>query len=349
MSESGTDPERPTPNQSMLVEPGSQAWLDQVVEDVFDPDAPIVDAHHHLWPMGGVLPYGLAELEADVNSGHDVIATVFMECGAAYRDDGPRHLRPVGETEFVAMAAAAASRPLIAGIVGRTDLTDHEHLDEALAAHEQAGRGLFRGIRHAGSRAEHPELLRIPGNAPQGLYADTAFRAGVTALGERGLTYDTWHYHHQNREFLDLVRAVPGTTIVLDHFGTPLGVGPYASRREEIFGHWCDDIAEIAACANVVAKLGGLAMPDNGFGWDRAARPATSAELVAAQGRYYEHTIQSFGPDRCMLESNFPVDRWSVSYRVLWNALKTMIAGYDAAERDAMVRGTAGRVYRVTV
>ncbi|HEY3484023.1 MAG TPA: amidohydrolase family protein, partial [Ilumatobacteraceae bacterium] len=260
---------------------------------------------------------------------------------------GPRHLRPVGETEFVAAAAAATTRPLIAGIVARTDLTDHEHLDEALDAHEAAGRGLFRGIRHSGSRAEHPEVLRIPGNAPAGLYSDPAFHAGVAALGARGLTYDTWHYHYQNREFLDLLRAVPGTTIVLDHFGTPLGVGPYAAQREEIFEQWRDDIAEIAKHENVVAKLGGLAMPDNGFGWDRADRPATSDELVAAHQRYYEHTIQSFGPDRCMLESNFPVDRWSISYCVLWNALKTMIARYDAAERDAMLRGTAARVYRL--
>ena len=344
MAESGT---APTDAPTQIV-PGSQAWLDLVVEDVVDPDAPIVDPHHHLWPAGGALPYGLAELEADVNSGHNVVGTVFVECGAAYRDDGPRHLRPVGETEFVAAAAAVASRPLIGGIVSRTDLTDHEHLDEALAAHDEAGHGLFRGIRQSGARAEHPDVLRIPGGAPEGLYADPAFRAGVALLGERGLTFDTWHYHYQNREFLDLARSAPGTTIILDHFGTPLGVGPYASQREAIFERWRDDITEIAACDNVVAKLGGLAMPDNGFGWDLADRPATSAQLVEAHQRYYEHTIQAFGPDRCMLESNFPVDRWSVSYRVLWNALKTMIAGYSPAERDAMLRGTASRVYRPT-
>jgi L-fuconolactonase len=327
--------------------PGSQAWLDQVAEDVVAPDAPIVDPHHHLWPEGGALPYGLAELEADVGSGHRVEATVFVECGAAYRHGGPDHLASVGETEFVASQAARASRPLIAGIVGRADLRLGDRLDEVLDAHTEAGNGLFRGIRHALAHAEHPEELRIPGGSPAGLYADTAFRAGLGRLGERELTYDTWHYHYQLPEFVELARAVPDTLMVLDHFGTPLGVGRYASRREEIFQQWSIDIAEVARCENVVAKLGGLAMPDNGFGWDLAERPPTSDELVAAQRRYYDHAIDCFGPERCMLESNFPVDRFSLSYRVLWNALKKLIAHHSADDRAAMLAGTARRVYRL--
>ena len=195
-----------------------------------------------------------------------------------------------------------------------------------LDAHEAAGGGLFRGIRDALCRAEHPEALTIPGQAPAGLSVDPAFRAGVRRLGERGLTYDTWHYHFQIREFTDLARAVPDTVMVLDHFGTPLGVGPYATQREEIFESWTQDITELARCENVVVKLGGLAMPDNGFGWNAQPRPPTSDEFVAAQERYYLHTIEAFGPERCMFESNFPVDRFSLSYRVLWNAFKKLTA-----------------------
>ena len=150
----------------------------------------------------------------------------------------------------------------------------------------------------------------------------------MARLGERGLTYDTWHYHYQNRDFLELARAVPGTTMILDHFGTPLGVGPYESQREQIFQQWTTDIADIAACENVVAKIGGLAMPDNGFGWHTAERPPTSDEFVEAQGRYYLHTIEQFGPERCMFESNFPVDRYSLSYRTVWNAFKKLIADF---------------------
>ena len=330
-----------------MTEPGTLAWLELVDEEVVEPDLPIVDPHHHLWPEGGALPYGLAELEADVGSGHRVDATVFVECGAARLDDGPEHLRPVGETAFVASRAAMTSRPLIAGIVARADLRLGAQLDEVLDAHTEAGAGLFRGIRHALARAEHPEALRIPGRNPVGLSTDPAFRAGVARLGERGLTYDSWLYHYQLPEFAELARAVPGTTLVLDHVGTPLGVGPYAERRAEIFEQWRLDIADVARCDNVVVKVGGLAMPDNGFGWHAAERPPTSDEVVAAHAPYYRHVIECFGPERCMFESNFPIDRWSLSYRVLWNALKKIAAGYTDDEQATMFAGTARRVYRL--
>jgi len=326
--------------------PGSQDWLDLVLEEVVEPDLPIVDPHHHLWPVGGPLPYGPQELWADVNSGHRIEQTVFMECGAAYWTDGPEHLRAVGESEFVAAADATLPRRLIAGIVGHADLTRND-LDDVLDAHVEASGGLFRGVRDALSRAEHPEVLMIPGQAAANKYADLAFRRGVARLGDRGFTYDTWHYHYQNQELLELARAVPTTVMVLDHFGTPLGVGPYADQRDEIFDVWQRDIAQLATCPNVVAKLGGLAMPDNGFGWNTADAPPTSGEFLEAQARYYRHTIECFGPDRCMFESNFPVDRFSLSYRVLWNAFKLLTADFSAHERTAMFSGTARRVYRL--
>ena len=265
-----------------------ETWLGQVTEDIVDPDREIVDPHHHLFSGGRLGEYLVPELVADTGSGHRVTRTVHVECGHAYRPDGPAHLRPVGETEFVARAAAESEElggARIAGLVAHADLRlPLPQLDAVLDAHETAGGGLFKGIRHSGSSALHPETLSIPGRAPAGLYLDADFQRGVRHLGERGLTYDTWHYHHQNREFFELARAVPETTIVLDHFGTPLGVGPFAGRHDEIFVTWQVDIADIATCPNVVAKLGGLAMPDNGFGWDTAARPPTSDELVAAQG-----------------------------------------------------------------
>ena len=328
--------------------PQTPEWLDSIVEDVVDPDVEVIDPHHHLWPVGGSLPYGLDDLLADLGTGHRVVDTVFVECGAAYRTDGPPEQAPVGETEFVAGEAERSPQQVMGGIVAHADLRLGVALDDVLDAHEEAGRGRFRGIRHAGSHALHPEVLTIPGGAPAGLYADPDFRAGVTRLGARGLTYDTWHYHYQNQDFADLARAVPDTTLVLDHFGTPLGVGPYESQREQIFTQWKSDIAEIAACENVVAKIGGLAMPDNGFGWHTAERPPTSDEFIEAQGRYYLHTIEQFGPERCMFESNFPVDRFSLPYRTVWNAFKKLVADFSPDERDAVLRGTAARVYRLT-
>ncbi|MCB1645787.1 MAG: amidohydrolase family protein, partial [Pseudomonadales bacterium] len=239
------------------------------------------------------------------------------------------------------------SQAEIAGIVGHADLTLGSAVGEVLDTLESAGQGRFRGIRHAGSRAMYPETLFIPGRAPEGLYHDENFREGMRVLGSRGLTYDTWHYHHQNQDFLSLARAVPETTMVLDHFGTPLGVGPFAGKQAEIFEQWKKDIEAIARCENVVAKIGGLAMPDNGFGWHTAAQPPGSDEFVAAQRDYYLHTIECFGPERCMFESNFPVDKYSISYHVLYNGLKKIVADFSEAEKNQMFYGTAARVYRL--
>lgn len=328
--------------------PGSDEWLAAVSEPILDPGRPIVDPHHHLWDWP-TSTYLLENLWADTGSGHNVTKTVFVECRSSYRDDGPAHLKPIGETEFVE-AIASESREgdgaEIAGIVAHADLRRPE-LDEVLDAHEEASKGLFRGIRHAGARDPDPDALSIPGRAPEGLYASDEFRKGVARLGERGYTFDTWHYHHQNLGFRDLAAAVPGTTMILDHFGTPLGVGTYANKREEIYEQWRDDIVAIAACPNVIAKIGGLAMPDNGFGWDTRALPPSSDELVEAQARYYHHTIECFGADRCMFESNFPVDRRSISYPVLWNALKKIASQYNEEEQTALFSGTASRVYKL--
>ena len=324
--------------------PGTQQWLDLVVEDVVEPDRVIIDPHHHLWRAGAGMNYALEDLLVDVNDGHNIECTVFMECGSTYDQNAPDHLAPVGETRFIAGENARDPRGTIRALVGKADLT-LDNLDDVLDAHLAAANGMFRGVRDALARAEHPEVLSIPGRGAVDKYRNPDFVRGVRRLGERGLTYDTWHYHHQNQEFVSLARAVPGTTMVFDHFGTPLGVGPYASQREEIFEQWKKDVLDIASCPNVVAKIGGLAMPDNGFGWNTSVRPPTSDEVVAAQKRYYLHTIEAFGPERCMFESNFPVDRLSLSYRTFWNAAKKMVSDFGEGEKDAMFRGTAARVY----
>lgn len=330
--------------------PGSREWLGLVREPIIDPERPIIDPHHHLWRRPGN-DYLLHDLWADTDSGHRIEQTVFVECGACYRETGPEHLRPVGETEFVRELAQASAEDdrhaTIAAIVARADLRLGNAVEDVLEAHLDAAGGLFRGIRHSGARDPQPEALSIPGRAPEGLYADPAFREGLKRLGDLGFSYDTWHFHHQNAAFADLARAVPGTTMVLDHFGTPLGVGAYAGQRDAIFEQWRRDMEQIAECPNVVAKLGGLAMPDNGFGWEAAPAPPGSDVFVAAQERYYLHAIDVFGPDRCMFESNFPVDKRSLSYAVLYNGLKKIAARFDEAEQDAMFRTTAARIYRL--
>jgi len=329
------------------MEPGAPGWLEQVVEDVVDPDQRIIDPHHHLWPVGGALPYGLQDLHLDTGSGHRVEATVFVECGASYRQDGPDHLKVVGETEFVAANAAESSlngKAEIKAIVASADLRLPE-LDQVLDAHVEAGQGRFRGVRHAIAFTPDPSDLTIPGRASPYVSVDPAFRRGLARLGERGFTYDSWNYHYQNHEVAAMAAAVPETTVVLDHFGTPIGVGAWSGQLDAIFDQWRQDIALVASQPNTVAKIGGLAMPDNGYGWHARSTPATSDEIVAAHERWYLHTIDCFGPERCMFESNFPVDRFSVSYRVLWNALKKIAARFTPDERDQMFWGTAERVY----
>ncbi len=326
------------------------AWLAQVQEEILEPDLPICDPHHHLWDHP-TNRYLLDELLADTGSGHNVVSTVFMECMAMYRADGPEALRPVGETEFVnGVAAMSASGGygdgrMCASIVGFVDLT----LPDAGAAldAQMAASPRFCGIRHASGWDASEEVRNSHTNPTEGLLADGAFRAGFAELGKRGLTFDAWMYHTQIRELTALARAFPDQPIVLDHFGGPLGIGPYAGRRQEIFAAWKDDVAELARCENAVAKLGGLVMPINGFGFHKRETPATSDELVTATRDYYLHMIDCFGPDRCMFESNFPVDKQSCSYHVLYNSFKKIAAGCSDAEKAALFHDTAVRVYRV--
>lgn len=333
------------------MQPGTPEWRDQVVEEIVDPDQRIIDPHHHLWPTGGAMTYGLDDLHDDTGGGHRIESTVFVECRAAYRADGPEHLRSIGETEFVAAKAVESAQRSgqaeIKAIVGNADLRMAE-LDEVLDAHVVAGGGRFRGIRHAIAHTPDKTDMAIPGRASAYVSNDPAFRRGLERLGERGFTYDSWNYHFQNREVAALAAAVPGTTMVLDHFGTPIGVGAWAGQLDEIYEVWKDDVVAVAKNENVVAKIGGLAMPDNGYGWHTRATPATSDEIVAAHEKWYLHMIDCFGPDRCMFESNFPVDRLSVSYVVLWNGLKKIAARFTAEERDQMFWGTAARVYSLT-
>ena len=326
-------------------------WLAQVSEDIIDSERPICDPHHHLWDHPDSR-YLLDELIADTGSGHNVVSTVFVECASMYRADGPEALRPVGETEFVngvaAMSASGGYGAMRAcvGIVSYADLTLGTAAGEVLDAHLAAS-PRFRGIRHAAGWDASDAVRNSHTNPSEHLLADPAFREGFAELGRRGLSFDAWLYHHQIPELTELARAFPGTAIIFDHFGGPLGIGPYAGQREAIFAQWRKDVAELARCENVYAKLGGLVMPINGFDFHNRERPATSDELVAATDRYYRHAIDCFGVERCMFESNFPVDKASCSYAVLWNAFKKLVADASETEKAWLFHDAAATAYRL--
>ena len=331
-------------------------WLALTEEEALEPDLPICDPHHHLWDArsGFVQPrYLLHEFLKDLDSGHNVVSTVFIECGAMFRADGPEEMRPVGETEFVnGIAAMSASggygqTRVAAGIVGTAHLDRGDSAAAVLDAQIDAGRGKFRGIRQGVTWHESAEVPNHRTEPPPGLYDSAGFRAGLAHLASRELTFELWCYHTQLDEAARLVCDFPDQIFILDHFGGPVGVGPYAGRADEVFEHWRHAVAPIAACPNVMAKLGGLAMEVNGFGWHERPRPPTSQELMDASRRYYETTVELFGTGRCLFESNFPVEKVSCSYTVLWNAFKRLTAGYSEAEKAALHHDNAARIYRL--
>jgi len=328
-----------------------EVWLAQVQEPIVEPEREICDPHHHLWDSPRSR-YLLDELLADTGSGHNIVSTVFLECAAMYRADGPEALRPVGETEFVnGVAAMSASggygkMRACAGIVSYADLTLGRAVGEVLDAHI-ATSARFRGIRHAAGWDASPVVRNSHTNPPQHLLLDASFRAGFAELAPRGLSFDAWLYHGQIPELTDLAQAFPDTTIIFDHFGGPLGIGPYVGQREAIFQQWRLDVAELARCENVYAKLGGIVMPINGFGFHKRSVPASSDEIVAASGRYHQHAIDCFGVQRCMFESNFPVDKASCSYAVLWNAFKKLVSDASNDEKNWLFHDTAVAAYRL--
>ena len=324
-------------------------WLGKLTEEILEPDLPIIDPHHHLWDRLG--PYYTKELLADLTSGHNVRASVFIQCRYGYRTDGPEEMKPVGETDFVVGIAeeAAALRPDIAacaGIVAHADLRLGAAVQPVLDAHAKAAKGRLRGIRHYSASGGDRFSGAVPNSPLRMLYEDD-FRAGFARLAPAGLSYDGWLYHPQIPDFTDLARAFPDTTMILDHLGGPLGIGPYRGRGDEVFAEWKGHVTELAKCPNAYMKLGGLAMDINGFDLHKEPLPPSSGECARLWRPYIETAIELFGPDRCMFESNFPVDKGAVAYPVVWNAFKRIASGASAEEKAKLFHDTAAKVYRI--
>lgn len=320
------------------------------MSEILEPLLPIVDAHHHLRDRDGEI-YLADEYLADLATGHRVVASVAVETGVRFRDEGPEALRPAGETAFLAAVAqrcAAAKQPLVAAaIVSYADLRLGDAVQDTLDAHVGAGGGRFRGIRMASPWHADPRLAYARAKIEPALLGDASVRRGFARLARMGLVFEAWLYHTQLGDVVDLARAFPGAAIVLDHAGGPLGSGPYEGHRDGVFSAWRASLRRLAACPNVTVKVGGFGMPLMGFGFDRSVPRPGAAAYATAWKPYVDATVEAFGADRCMLESNFPPDRKSVSYATLWNALKLATAGYSPAERAALFHDTAARVYRI--
>lgn len=340
-------------------------------EAIIDPDLPIIDPHHHLWdrrPVMHLIPppshpfehisyrkghYLLDQLLEDTGSGHNIVATVYLECRSMYRAAGPTEMKPVGETEFVNGVAAMAASGLYgktlacAGIVSTAELLLGADVGRVLDAHGQAGGARFKGIRRATSYDADAGVLGPLNRNPPGVMTEAKFREGFAELGKRGLSFDAWLLEPQLPELIDLARQFPDTPIVLDHVGTPLGIASYAGKLAERFPIWRENIHELAKSPNVHVKLGGLAMPFCNFPSLLSETRAPSEQLAKEWGPYIETCIEAFGAKRAMFESNFPVDEVSCDYRTLWNALKLIAKGASADEKRELFFGTANRFYRL--
>jgi predicted TIM-barrel fold metal-dependent hydrolase len=340
------------PTQIAHYLPVRQDWLDRHTEPILEPELPIIDPHHHLWDRPG-WRYLLDELLADAGSGHNIVATVYVQARSMLRASGPQELRPVGETEFVnGVAAMSASggygkTRACAAIVGNADLALGAGVESVLAAHLRAGGDRFRGIRHITAWDADSSLLNPNYSPPPRLMPEPRFREGLAVLGRLGLSFDAWLYHPQIGELTELAQAVPQTKIVLNHVGGPIGTGAYAGKHAQVFPGWAASIKALAACPNVYVKLGGLGMRLGGFGFHLAAEPPSSEMLAAKWRPYIETCITAFGASRAMFESNFPVDKGSYSYPVFWNACKLLAKDASRAERADLFAGAAARFYRI--
>ena len=345
---------QPWNNGGALMPIGDKDWLALTPETPLEPALPICDPHHHLWEYRpepvAYQRYLLPDLAADLHSGHNVRSTVFIEVRARYRTDGPEEMRPLGEVEFVeGLATESASGKygqarMAAAIIGHADLKLGERVAPVLEAMQTASPTRFRGIRHSVGWDASPDLAN---RDIQGALSTEQYRAGARVLARMGLCLENSLYHPQLAELAAFARALPDLTIILNHIGGLVRIGPYANRDDVVLPAWRQGLAAVAACPNVILKLGGVGQRRYGFDWHERTTPIGSEELAAALSPLMHYCIEQFGPERCMFESNFPVDKVSYSYTVVYTAFKRLSTGYTAAERAAMFHDTAARVYRI--
>ena len=333
---------------------GNEDSLALTQEDPIEPEIPLCDPHHHFWD-GRLqsVPYQrylIHELMADLDSGHNVRSTVFVEARSMYRADGPEEMRPVGEVEFVqGLAAASASGAYgearaAAAIVGHADLKLGDGVARVLEALQAASPNRFKGIRHNVTWSPDP---LIENRETEGIMSNETFRAGARVLAGMGLSLDVMLSFPQLNELAEFARAAPEVSIILNHLGGVSRTGIYAGKDDEIIPAWREGISAVARCPNVTCKLGGMGMPRWGFGWHARNVPIGSEELAEAMAPWMNYAIEQFGPERCMFESNFPPDKVSFSYNVMYNTFKRLSQGYSPTERANLFHDAAARAYHI--
>ncbi|ETF01512.1 amidohydrolase [Advenella kashmirensis W13003] len=327
-------------------------WLALRQEETLWPELRIIDPHHHLWDRPGSR-YLLDELNADMNCGHNVVATVFVQSRSMYSQDSEESFRPVGEVEFANGVAACFASGLYgkargcAGIVAGADLTLGSQLHDVIGKMRQVAGERLKGIRNSTAWHQSPEVRSNPILPPADLLTDPRFITGVRSLQEYGLSLDVWAYHTQLPEVFDLAATCPQVSIIIDHLGGPLGVGPYAGARDDVFREWKKGMHKLAGLPNITVKIGGFGLKVLGYQYFELELPPSSAQLAADWRPYVETLIELFGAARCMFEGNFPVDKGMYSYHAMWNAFKRISQSCSSDEIADLFYGTANRIYHL--
>ena len=327
----------------------NEDWLNLVHEEALEPALPIIDAHHHLWIRSGHR-YLVPEFVEDMRSGHNIVATVYAECHSMYRQGGDEALQSLGETEFVAGCAAMADSGVFGtpafckGMVGNVDLRLGDKSRAVFEQHIERSGGRFKGVRFTTAWDQHDAITnQVPSS---GLLIEAEVVAAAKVMAELDLTLDIWVYHPQLTDVARLAAMVPDLTIVLNHTGVPILGGPYGHQHEQVFDDWQSGMKTVAQCGNVYLKLGALPIRKRGDGKDRSVPPG-SQEICAAWSPWMHACIDAFGVQRCIFESNFPVQKLFSSYVVTWNAFKRLARGCTEAEKAWLFHDAAVDAYRL--
>lgn len=324
-------------------------------EIAIEPDMPIIDPHLHIFGSNKDTHfYRLEDYTQDLAGGHRVLKTVYIEAyRSGWRTSGPDHLRSVGEVEMIvaqteqALVAPFGNCEFAAGIVANVDFTKGAWVSETLEAHTIAAKGRLRGVRQVAAYDDGLVGSFIKELPPERLMQDQAFQEGLSKLNGLGLSFDVWIYHHQLLELISLVDKFPEINFVLNHLGGLIGIDTFRVNRADTLAIWKLHLQYLAERPNVFIKVGGMGMPVFGFGFEHQVHPATSQQMAAAWRPLIETCISVFGTNRCMFESNFPVDRQSAGYTEVWNAFKAVTKGMTPTERRQLFFETASQVYRL--
>jgi L-fuconolactonase len=336
--------------------PVRQEWLNQLIEDPILPNIPIIDPHHHLWDVG-FGRYYIEELLEDINSsGHNIVSTVYIMSSSntkIYSKDGLEEFKPLTEIEFATSEGKRADLipnnrvKVNASIVGSVDLTYGNKLQPVLEKAVNISEGRLKGIRMLLASHTDPRISSGAVKSDLGLMLHPNFIDGAKCVQDANLSLDFWIYHTQLNEMEKIARALPDLTIILNHIGGPIHIGEYEGKQAATHREWRSAMMRLSRIPNINVKLGGLGMAVNGAKFHNSKFPPNSVQLSDIWKPWIYETIDMFGFDRCMFESNFPVDKGSCSYGALWNAFKIIAKDMSDDEINKLFSKNAAKIYKI--